>query len=121
MARRVEQIEDNPVALEGHDAGGHGNAALLLDLHPVRPRPPVVATRLDLAGQVDSAALQQQLLGQRRLTRIGVRDNRECTAGFGCGHVSSFLQIVILNLFQDPSIGWMQVLWGVMDAETSSA
>jgi len=97
VARCVEQVEDDPVALEGHDAGGHRNPALLLDLHPVRPRPPVVTARLDLARQMDSAALQQQLLGQRRLARIGVGDDRECTAWFGFGHRFNFLTIVILN------------------------
>ena len=107
MARRVEQIEDNAIAFKGHHRRRDGNPALLFDLHPVRPCAPVVAPRLDLARQMDSAAFQQQLLGQRCLTRIGVRDNRKGTAWVGCGHSFGFLTIVILNLFQDPSIGWM--------------
>ena len=72
VPRRVEQVERHPVALESHDRAGHGNTALLLDLHPVRPRPPRRAARLDLARQVDRPALQQQFFGQRGLTRVGV-------------------------------------------------
>ena len=63
--------------LEGHDAGRHGNAALALDLHPVRARAPVLATRPHLAGGTDRPAGQQQVLGQRRLAGVGVRDDGE--------------------------------------------
>lgn len=98
MARRVEQVEDDAVALEGHHRAGHGNPALLLDLHPVRSRPPVIAARLDLARQMDSAAFQQQLLGQRRLTRIGVGDDRECPAWFGLGHGLFICSFSAVNL-----------------------
>ena len=80
---RVEQVEGDPVPLEGHHRAGHRDAALLLDLHPVRARPPRLPARLDLAGQMDRAALQQQLLGQRGLARVGVRDDGE---GAAVGH-----------------------------------
>src|SRR3546814_11310883 len=46
VPRRVEQIEDEPLVLEGHHRRGHRNAALLLDLHPVRARAPRLPTRL---------------------------------------------------------------------------
>src|SRR3546814_363359 len=36
VPRRVEQVEGNAVLGEGHHARGHRDAALLLDLHPVR-------------------------------------------------------------------------------------
>ncbi len=86
VARRVEQVEDDPVLLEGHHRGRDRYPALLFDLHPVRPRPPRLPARLDLAGQVDRAALQQQLLGERGLPRVRVRDDREGAAiGGHCG------------------------------------
>jgi hypothetical protein len=39
------------------------------------------AAGLDGAGEVDGAAVEQQLLGQRRLARVGVRDDGEGTPG----------------------------------------
>ena len=78
VARRVEQVEDAPVILERHHRGGDRDAALALDLHPVRARAPR-ARRAPCTspGQLDRAAEQQQLLGQRRLAGVGVRDDRE--------------------------------------------
>ncbi len=77
VARGVEQIEGAAGVVEGHHRSGHRDAALLLDLHPVRARPAGVAARLDRAGELDRAAKQQQLLGQRRFPGVGVRDDRE--------------------------------------------
>ena len=77
VARRVEQVEGAAVILEGHHRGGDRDAALLLDLHPVRARAPGVAARLDRARQLDGAAEQQQLLGQRGLARVRVGDDGE--------------------------------------------
>jgi hypothetical protein len=58
------------------------DAALLLDLHPVRPRPPVLAPRPHGAGGTNGAAGQQDMLGQGRLARIRVGDDGEgATAG----------------------------------------
>ena len=80
VPRRVEQVEGDPLALERHDRTGYRNAALLFDLHPVGPRPPRLPARLDLAGKMDGAAGQQQLLGQRGLARVGVGNDGESTA-----------------------------------------
>src|SRR5205085_7968786 len=66
-----------PVMLEGHHRGRHRDAALALDRHPVGAGAPPFAARLDLAGELDRAAEQQELLGQRGLAGIGVRDDRE--------------------------------------------
>ena len=77
VARRVEQVEGAAAILEGHHRGRDRDAALLLDLHPVRARAPPLALGLDLAGEMDRAAEQQQLLGQRGLARVRVRDDRE--------------------------------------------
>ena len=80
VPRRVEQVEGDAFAFEGHDRAGHRDAALLFDLHPVRPRAPRLSARLDLARQMDRAAGQQQLFGERGLARVGVRNDREGTA-----------------------------------------
>jgi hypothetical protein len=74
VARRVEQIEGEPLLLEAHHRRGDRDAALALDRHPIRARPPPVAPRLDLARQLDRAPEQQQFLGQCRLAGVGVRN-----------------------------------------------
>ena len=72
VARRVEQIEHAAVVVEGHHRGDHRNAALALDRHPVGAGGAAVALGLDLAGEIDGAAEQQQLLGQRGLAGVRV-------------------------------------------------
>ena len=80
MARRVEQVEHAAVVLERHHRGDDRDAALALDRHPVRAGRAAVALGLDLAGELDRAAEQQQLLGQRGLAGVGVGDDREGAA-----------------------------------------
>ncbi len=77
MARRVEQIEDGPAIFEGHHRRGDGDAALLLDLHPVRTRAPRLAAGLDLTGRANGAAQEQEMLGQRGLAGVRMRDDRK--------------------------------------------
>ena len=77
VARRVEQVEHLAVVLERHDRGADGDAALLLDLHPVGPGPPVLAPRPHGPGRANGAAGQQDVLGQGRLARIRVGDDGE--------------------------------------------
>ena len=77
VARRVEQVDRVPGVLELHHRARDRDAALLLDLHPVGRRVARALARLDGAGQLDRAAVQQQLLGQRRLAGVRVRDDRE--------------------------------------------
>ena len=77
VTRRVEQVEDRAAILEMHHRGGDRDAALLLDLHPVRARPPRLAARLHGTGDMDGAAEQQQLFRQRRLAGVGMRDDRK--------------------------------------------
>jgi len=77
VARRVEQVEHRAAVVEMHHRRRDRDAALLLDLHPVRARPPGLAARLDRARDMDGATEQQQLFGQGRLAGIGVRDDRE--------------------------------------------
>jgi hypothetical protein len=77
VARRVQQVEGEPLVLEAHHCGGDGDAALALDRHPIRARPPPVTARLDLARQLDRAAEQQQFLGQCGLAGVAVRNDRK--------------------------------------------
>ena len=77
VARRIQQVEDQPAALEGHDRGGDRDPAVLLDLHPVRPGPPRIALGPHGPRELDGAAAQQQLLGQGGLAGVGVGDDGE--------------------------------------------
>ena len=92
VPRRVEQVEGDgfPVArpLERHDRGGDGDAALLLDLHPVGAGAAIGPARLDLTGKVDRPPFQQQLFSERGLARVRVRDDGEGAAR-GDGHIRS--------------------------------
>ena len=80
VARRVEQVDRVAGVVELHHRARDRDAALLLDLHPVGRRVARALARLDGAGHLDRAAEQQQLLGQRRLARVRVRDDRERAA-----------------------------------------
>ena len=75
VARRVQQVEHRPAVLERHHRGDDGDAARPLDRHPVRAGVAPVALGLDLAGELDGAAEQQQLLGQRGLAGVGMGDD----------------------------------------------
>jgi hypothetical protein len=77
VARRVEQVEGEPLMLKAHHRRGDRDAALALDRHPIRPHPPPLAARLDLARQLDRPAEQQQFLGQRGLAGVRMRNNRK--------------------------------------------
>ena len=77
VAGRVEQVEDAVGIFEGHHRGDDGNAALALDAHPVRTGLAAVGLGAHFAGELDRAAEQQQLFGERRLARVRVRDDRE--------------------------------------------
>ena len=87
MTRRIEQVEHAIAVLERHHRGHHGDAALALDPHPVRPRAPPLALGAHVAGELDRPARAQQPLGQRGLAGIGVGDDRERPAArdFGNG------------------------------------
>ena len=85
MARRVEQRHAPPLQLEFEGRGRNGDAALLLELHPVGRRVPAIFTAPNGAGQFDGAGVKQQLFGQRGLPRIRMRNNRERAAS---GHLA---------------------------------
>ena len=70
MPGRIEDIDPIAVVVELQDGGGDGDAALLLDLHPVGDSMALRLARLDRAGEVNRASVEEQLLGERRLARI---------------------------------------------------
>ena len=80
VAGGVEQVEDDVAMLEAQRRRADRDAAALLDLHPVRARLAAAAAGLDRAGLGDRAAVEQQLLGQRRLAGVRVGDDRERAA-----------------------------------------
>ena len=77
VAGRVEQVDRVAFVVELHHGARHRYPALLLHFHPVRGGVTPALARLDGAGHLDRAAVEQQLLRQRRLAGVRVRDDRE--------------------------------------------
>ena len=75
VARRVEQVDALTVELELERGRGDRNAALLLHLHPVRDGVALGPAASDRPGQLDGSGVQQQLLGQRGLAGVRVRND----------------------------------------------
>jgi hypothetical protein len=70
-------LNTRPFEFEGHHRRHHRDAALALDLHPVGTGVAPLALGLDLACEIDRAAEQQELLGQRGLAGVGMGDDRK--------------------------------------------
>ncbi len=83
VPRRVEQVHLVALPVELQHARRDRDPALLFELHPVGRRVARGAARLYRAREVDRATVEQQLLRQRRLPRVGVRDDRERAAAGG--------------------------------------
>ena len=64
-------------ALERHHRTRDGDTSLLFDFHPVRLRPPAVATRANLASLVDRSRRLKEGFGKRRLAGVRMGDDRE--------------------------------------------
>ena len=77
---RVEQGDVMALQLELERRRADRDAALLFHLHPVGHGMPLGLAAANGAGQLDGAGVQQQLLGQRGLAGVGVRDDRERAA-----------------------------------------
>ncbi len=75
VARRIQQIDDAIIEWELHHRGGHRDAALLLQAHPIGGRVTRRLAALDGAGHLDGAAEQQQFFGQRGFAGVGVGDD----------------------------------------------
>ena len=80
VAGGVQQVHAPAGVFELQHAAGHRDAALALDVHPVAGDGAAAALALDRAGQVQGAAVEQELLGERGLARVGVRDDGEGSA-----------------------------------------
>ncbi len=77
VARCVEQRHAAAFELEFERRRGDRDAALLLERHPVGRRVLACLASPHGTGELDRAGIQQQLLGQRRLAGVGMRDDRE--------------------------------------------
>ena len=77
MTRGVEQVEHVLAVGELQHGRGDGDAALLLHLHPVRGDSPPLASGLHGAGRLHRAAVEEELLGEGGLARVGVADDGE--------------------------------------------
>jgi len=72
-----QQVEYEVLELERHHRRDHGDAALALDLHPVGTGVAPLTLGLDLPGEVDGPAEQQELFGQRGFAGVRVRNDRK--------------------------------------------
>ena len=77
VAGGVEQVDDVLAVRELQHRRADRDAALALELHPVRGRRPPPLAGLHGAGALHRSGVQQELLGQRRLAGVGVGDDRE--------------------------------------------
>jgi hypothetical protein len=77
VAGRVEQVQHVVAEGELQDRRGDGDAALLLQLHPVGPGAAPLTPGLDLTGLLHRPAVEQELLGEGGLARVGVADDGE--------------------------------------------
>ena len=88
MSRRVKDVDF--IGLRGpfggvvelHDRSGHTDAALLFNLHPVGGGGLLDFVALDGTGHLNLTAEKQQLLGECRLARIGMRDDGKGASAF---------------------------------------
>ena len=80
MPRRVEDIDAAAVVIELQDGAGDGNAALLLDLHPIADGVALSLASFDRAGEVYGAAVEQEFFCESGFTGVGVRDDGESSA-----------------------------------------
>ena len=77
VAGRVEQVDDVVAVRELQHGRADRDAALALELHPVRRRRAPAVACLDRTGSLHGAGVEQELLGQRRLAGVGVADDGE--------------------------------------------
>ncbi len=79
VARRIEQRHPPPLQLELERGGRNRDAPLLFELHPVGRGVTAGFAAANGARKLNRSRIQQQLFRQRRLARVGVRDDREGT------------------------------------------
>ena len=90
VTRGVQQVEDAAVVFEGHHGGDDRDAALALDAHPVGTGLAAIGLGAHFSRQLNRAAEEQQLFGQRGFASVRVGDDGEgAPPGNGvdvCGH-----------------------------------
>ena len=96
VAGGVEDVDAEAVVLELQHGGGHGDAALLLDLHPVGDGGAGVLLPLDLTGLGDGPAVEQELFGEGRLTGVGVGDDGEGPSPLDLGSIFGQKALLLL-------------------------
>ena len=79
VSGRIQNIDPVAVVHELHCGTRHGNAALFLNLHPVRGGVLVRFPGLDAAGAADGSAVQQQLFSQGRFAGVRMGNDGEGT------------------------------------------
>ncbi len=77
VAGRVEQRQVMTPEIELHCGGGDRDAALALDVHPIRDHVTIGLAAAHRAGQLDGAGVQQQFLGQGGLAGVRVGNDGE--------------------------------------------
>ena len=77
MAGGVKDVDAVTLVFKLHDGGRDRDPSLLFKLHPVGDGVPCRGLPLDRAGQLDRAAVEQQLFGQCRFAGVRVRDDRK--------------------------------------------
>ena len=77
VAGGIEDVDAAAAVLELHDRGGDGDAALLLDLHPVGHGGAAVLFALDGARLGDGPAVEQEFFSQSGLAGVRMRDDRK--------------------------------------------
>ena len=78
VSGRIEQVQDLLSIRELQHGRRDRDATLLLQFHPVRRGGPTITLGLDRTGTAgEDTAIEQKLLGKRRLARVGVRDDRK--------------------------------------------
>ena len=86
VAGGVEQVDHRVAVLELQGRRGDGDAALLLDVHPVRHRAAPARLAVHRAGLADDPGVQGQGLGERGLAGVGVADDGEGAPPAGLAH-----------------------------------
>jgi hypothetical protein len=77
VSRGVEDVDPMPAELEVEHRARHRDPALLLQLEPVAGRVARRLLRPHRPRLADGAAVEQELLRQRRLAGVGMGDDRE--------------------------------------------
>ena len=94
----VQQIDDAIPVGKLHHRGGHGDAPLAFQLHPVRGRVTGRLAALNRARHLDGTAEQQQLFGQGGLAGVRMGDDGEGAAPIRLGGKSAHKQSAIEKL-----------------------